>query len=111
MDKELIALSSDIRDLKTAQLRPSIMKMYEKQFTIPTNITRGFHYWTIHFQPSDNPTKPIAFDNYFLFVLEAYDSGTNTQKIVIDIPYDGTYGGDTYSICSTQPISSITMDS
>lgn len=110
MDQELIALKNEIRDLKTAQQRPSIMKLYQASFTFPQSITKGFHYWTIHYEESENQTAPIANDNFFFFVLENYDSDTNTQKIVADVPYDGTYAGNTYTIYSTRPIAAITKD-
>jgi hypothetical protein len=111
MQQELIALKREIRDLKTAQTVPSITKFYSASFTIPQNIARGFHYWTIHFEDSENPTEPITYDSYFFYVPENYDPATNTQKIVLDIPYDGTYGGETFTIYSTRPITSIMMDS
>lgn len=111
MQQELIDLKREILDLKTAKVSPSIMFFYSAAFTIPQNITKGFHYWTIHFEESENATDPITYDNFFLFMLEFYDSGTNTQKIVIDISADGVYGGETYTIYSTRPILSITQDS
>lgn len=111
MEQDIINLKREIRDLKTAQTKPSIMKFHSKDFTVPQNITKGFHYWTIHYEASENPTNPITNDSYFMLVFEFYDPITNTQRIVIDVPYDGTYGGDTYSVFSTRPIASITMDS
>lgn len=110
MDQELIALKNEIRDLKTAQQRPSIMKLYQASFAFPQSIAKGFHYWTIHYEESENQTAPITNDNFFFFVLENYDSDTNTQKIVADIPYDDTYAGSSYTIYSTRPIASITKD-
>lgn len=111
LQQELIRLKQEIRDLKTAQLQPSIMKMYWKSFTIPNNITKGLHYWTIHYGATNNTTPPITYRLEFIDVPEFYDQVTNTQKIVIDVPYDGTYGGLEVTYISTREITSITMDS
>lgn len=111
MDKEIIALKNEIRDLKTAQLKPSIMKMYSANFKVPAGTQKGFHYWTIHYEQSDNPTEPITYDSNFLVVPEFYDSVSNTQKVVLDVPYNGTDDGEVYTFFSTRQISSITMDS
>lgn len=110
MQQELIALKREIRDLKTAQMRPSMMKLYWKSFTIPANISKGLHHWTIHYDETNNTTPPITYRMEFVGVPEFYDSTTNTQKIVIDIPYDGFYGGDEVTYISTRPIISIVKD-
>lgn len=110
MQQELIRLKREIRDLKTAQLRPSLMKFYEASVTIPQDITKGFHYWTIQYEESTNPTEPITFESDFIFVPEFYDPSTNTQKIVYDCPYDGSFGGLSILIYSTRPILAITKD-
>lgn len=111
MSHELARLKQDIRDLKTAQLKPSIMKFYSKTFTIPNNITKGIHHWTIHYGDTNNTTPPITYRLEFIDVLEFYDADTNTQKIVMNIPSDGTYGGDEITYISTREITSITQDS
>lgn len=110
IQQELINLKREIRDLKTAQLQPSMMNLYWKSFTIPNNITKGIHHWTIHYEATNNTTTPITYRIDFVDTLEFYDSATNTQKIVMDIPYDGTYGGDEVTYISTRPITSITKD-
>lgn len=110
MQQELLRLKREIRDLKTAQVRPSLMKFYEARVTIPQDITKGFHYWTIQYEESTNQTEPIAFESNFVFVLEFYDGNTNTQKIVYDCPYDGAFGGVSIFIYSTRPIVAITKD-
>lgn len=110
MQQELLRLKREIRDLKTAQVRPSLMKFYEARVTIPQGITKGFHHWTIQYEESTNQTEPIAFESNFVFVLEFYDSNTNTQKIVYDCPYDGSFGGVGILIYSTRPIVAITKD-
>lgn len=106
----MLRLKREIRDLKTAQTRPSLMKFYEARVTIPQNITKGFHHWTIQYEESTNQTEPIAFECDFVFVLEFYDQSTNTQKIVYDCPYDGSFGGLSIYIYSTRPIVAITKD-
>lgn len=111
MQQELITLKREIRDLKTAQPVPSIMNFYSKTLTIPNNLTQGFHYWTIQFEASENGTDPISYDSAFVFVFEFYDSATNTQKIVLDAPYNNAYAGAILEVYSTRPIISITMDS
>ena len=110
MQQELIKLKREIRDLKTAQQRPSIIKFYSKSFTIPNNITKGIHHWTIHYGATNNTTPPITYRLEFIDAPEFYDENSNTQKIVMDIPYDGTYGGDEVTYISTRPITSITKD-
>lgn len=111
MQEEIISLRNEIRDLKTAQVRPSIMKLYSADFTVPANITKGFHKWTIHYKSSDNTTEPISYDNVFLFVLSFFDSSSRTQKIIVDVPTSTEiYAGKTFTIYSTQQISSITKD-
>lgn len=110
MQQELIALKREIRDLKTAQSQPSIMKFFGGSFTIPQDITKGFHYWTIQYEASENITEPITYHGDFLYVPFFYDSATNTHKIVLDIPYDGTFAGMEFLFFSTRPIASITKD-
>lgn len=110
IQEELTRLKQEIRDLKTAQLKPSIMKLYSKSFTIPNNITKGIHHWTIHYGDTNNTTAPITYRLEFIDVPEFYDPNTNTQKIVMDIPYDGTYGGNEVTYISTREITSITKD-
>lgn len=110
MQQELIDLKREIRDLKTAQTVPSIMKFSMATFTIPQNLADGFYYWTIHYEDSENTTAPITFDSLFLCVLENYDPITDTQKIPFEIA-NGVYLGETFTILSTRPITSITMDS
>ena len=110
MQQELIDLKREIRDLKTAQTVPSIMKFSMATFTIPQNLADGFYYWTIRYDDSENTTTPITFDDSFLFVLENYDPITNTQKIPFE-SVNGTYAGETLTILSTRPIASITFDS
>ena len=49
LQQTIIALKREIRDLKTAQITPSVLKTYYKTVTIPSGTYDGVYTWTVQF--------------------------------------------------------------
>lgn len=82
MDDLMIALERDIRELKTAQPRPSTFTTYRQDGTIQAGRYRGFYFWRIHYQNVGDNSAPITtFSHGSNFCLREYNSADNTQDI------------------------------
>lgn len=92
-------LEREVRDLKTAQRKPSTVRPYLGQsatLTEPQTLT-------IHFAPSDEPSNPLVINlSYPSIFLGAYDQQTNTQTV-----YSLASGSYTVRVLSNREITSI----
>lgn len=108
---ELIDLEREIRDLKTAQTKPSNTQFYRATATLPAGTWSGSHEWTITFEDVGDTTAPIVYTNSSTYVsLEPYDSANNQQKLEW-FSTSAYYASDqTFIIMSSRPIASITFN-
>lgn len=101
-------LREDIRDLKTAQTKPSIITTYYGEGDVQTGYySEGLWRWRINYEDDGNTSAPITM-TYNEYVLRPYQSGPNTQIIEKFIPSPG--GQQTAAkvfVASTRPIASI----
>lgn len=77
---EFESLKREIRDLKTAVAVPSLIKTFSLTYKYEEGLLKGFHSWTIHYAPTDNPSDPISFDGDTSTVLQKYDPVTNGRN-------------------------------
>ncbi len=109
--RELEELEREIRDLKTAQIKPSNSQFYRESATLPAGDWYGAHYWTINYEDVDDDTAPITYTNSLDGIcLQPYDSATNTQRLEWYAEW-GSYASDQiFPIFSSRPIASVTFN-
>lgn len=108
--KDIVDIEHELRDLKTAQLYPSISFIYKASAYLPrVTQTQPRITLTITYKQSDTNETPLTTMNqasitgiYFL----PYDATTQTQKIAID--YNSS--SRTWQVFSTREILSIVQD-
>lgn len=82
MDDIMINIERDIRELKTAQPRPSTFTTHIKEGKIAAGRYDGFYFWRIHYQDVGDTNAPITtFAHGSGFCLREYNQADNTQDI------------------------------
>lgn len=100
----------ELLELKTAQTKPSIMRLFDFSFTATSVGTRqGFKTYRIHFEQDESGEPPLVWSVRFTGItgsgihLLKYDHSNQTQDIRID-----RAGDITISLLSTRRITSVT---
>lgn len=107
--KDMERLREDIRDLKTAQTKPSIITTYSGYGTIQTGYySEGLWRWRIDYEDDGNTSAPITVVGT-PYALRPYQSGSNTQIIEYFSDGETVYTQYIISAESTRPIASITQ--
>lgn len=102
----------ELLDLKTAQLKPSIMRLNTHSFSVTSvGLANGAKTYRIHFSQDDTNEPPMVWTFRLSgptgsgFHLLPYDSANQTQDIRID------YGGNvTVALTSTRAIDSVSYE-
>ncbi len=108
IQQELASLKEEIRDLKTAQSIPSVLKTYEKDVVIPVGDYNGAYTWTITFQDTNDTNTPLIFVSSTYNVLP-YRSD-NTSQIEWVAKDQHLYSTDRFTVYSSRPIYSINQN-
>lgn len=106
---EIIKLKREIRDLKTAQLLPSVLRKYHADGEIPAQSYSGVYTWTIQFEDVGDTETPLVYsDPGYNFL--PYDPITNSQKIEWATTSSTCQEPGSIPIESSRPIISVTKD-
>ena len=76
IQQELIALKEEIRDLKTAQTIPSVLKTYHSIIVLPAGSYSGVYTWTIKFADHDSTNAPLVYVSSWMSVLPFRNDNT-----------------------------------
>ena len=76
IQQELIALKEEIRDLKTAQTIPSVLKTYHSIIVLPAGSYSGVYTWTIQFADHDSTNAPLVYVSSWMSVLPFRNDNT-----------------------------------
>lgn len=110
---EAETLRREIRELKTAQRKPSLLNTFHATGEIkPGYYTVGLWTWTITYKDDGNPFPPITTINSFLpYGAYLKPANGNTQKIYYYSGDNDNYiDADTIRVASSREILSITQD-
>lgn len=111
LQSEFEALKRDIRELKTAQTRPSTFTVFAARGTMALGrySVRTTYLWRIYFEDTGDTNPPIITTGFIpAQALRPYDVTNNTQDIQYYSNYDAAYSSDqTFYIESSRPISRI----
>lgn len=108
LQQTIIALKREIRDLKTAQITPSVLKTYYKTVTIPSGTYDGVYTWTVQFADQDTSNTPIFLTSFDISVLP-FESD-NTLKLEWQTLETTFFISVSFKVYSSKPIASITPD-
>lgn len=109
--QEVLDLEREIKDLKTAQIKPSNSAFYPAVAVLPAGTWSGSHTWTIQYEDVGDDTAPItisSFDGFTSF--QPYDAANNQQKLEWYSTSATFASNQTYIILSSRPIASITFN-
>lgn len=107
IQQELIRLSQEIRDLKTAQTTPGTSTLYSAQGTIPAGTYKGIYTWIIQYADVGDSNAPITTYMGNISSLGPYHPSANNQALEW-FANNVTTVQDTIYAFSTRPIISIT---
>lgn len=108
--KQMTKLRDDIRDLKTAQPKPSILTTYYKSGTMQAGYySEGEWTWTIHYDNEGSTDAPIT-EVTMPYFLKPYNAADNTQQIEWVSAGERLYVDDIMDAMSSRKITSITQD-
>ena len=102
IQQELIALKEEIRDLKTAQTIPSVLKTYHSIIVLPAGSYSGVYTWTIRFADHDSTNAPLVYVSSWMSALPYRDNNT----IQVEWYSSGNYFADSqrFDVYSSKPI-------
>lgn len=103
IQQELIKLKEEIRDLKTAQAIPSILKTYTEEVIIPVGSYNGVYTWTITFEDTNDTNAPLVYVPATYSLLQ-YRSSDNTMDIEWVAKDAHLYSTDRFTVYSSRPI-------
>lgn len=106
--EEFRDIKRELLDLKTAQTKPAIFRLYTFEATVGSvSLSTGARTYTIHYD-DDSRESPLIFMRMGItsgVYIRQYDATSNTQKLRVDYS-----SNDTFTIYSTRKITSITYD-
>lgn len=109
IQEELIALKEEIRDLKTAQTIPSVLKTYTGEVIIPIGTYNGAYTWTVQFEDTLDTNTPLFYAPQYISVLP-YRAGDNTLRIELYLLNTTYYSTERFTVYSSRPIHSINQN-
>lgn len=103
IQQELIKLKEEIRDLKTAQAIPSILRTYTETVIIPIGDYNGVYTWTITFEDTNDTNAPLVYVPATYSLLQ-YRNSDNTMRIEWVANNQHIYSTDRFTVYSSRPI-------